>query len=157
YTSRRITSRSKICLHTTSFQRVLLPTRELNRSSAWATSSVEISSKCLGVKLQLGREFSTDEDRVPSRDAVVILDHGFWKREFASDPSIVGRRVKLGGIDFNVIGVAPETFTGLDSFVHPVFYAPIMMAGKFPPDADVLNNRALRRFDVKGRLKSGVS
>src|SRR5499427_3395551 len=113
--------------------------------------------KVLGVKLQLGREFSADEDRVPGRDAVVILDHGFWKQEFGSDPSIVGRRVKLGGIDFNVIGVAPESFTGLDSFVHPVFYAPIMMAGKFPPDADVLTNRASRRFDVKGRLKSGAS
>jgi putative ABC transport system permease protein len=113
--------------------------------------------KVLGVKLQLGREFSADEDRVPGRDAVVILDHGFWKREFASDPSIVGRRVKLGSMDFTVIGVAPESFTGLDSFVHPAFYAPIMMAGKFPPDADVLTNRASRRFDVKGRLKSGVS
>src|SRR5262245_42493852 len=113
--------------------------------------------KVLGVKLQLGREFSADEDRVPGRDAVVILDHGFWKREFASDPSIIGRRVKLGGMDFNVIGVAPESFTGLDSFVHPVFYAPIMMAGKFPPEGDILTNRASRRFDVKGRLKSGVS
>src|SRR5262249_2143693 len=88
--------------------------------------------KVLGVKLQLGRDFSADEDRVPGRDAVAILDHGFWKREFASDPWIVGRRVKLGGMDFNVIGVAPESFTGLDSFIHPVFYAPIMMAGKFP-------------------------
>jgi predicted permease len=113
--------------------------------------------RVLGVKLQLGREFSADEDRVPGRDSVVILDHGFWKREFASDSSIVGRRVKLGGMDFTVIGVAPESFTGLDSFVHPFFYAPIMMAGKFPLDADVLTNRASRRFDVKGRLKSGVS
>jgi predicted permease len=111
----------------------------------------------LGVKLQLGREYSADEDRVPGRDAVVILDHGVWKREFASDPSIVGRSVKLGGLDFTIIGVAPESFSGLDSFVHPVFYAPMMMAGKFPPDADMLTNRALRRFDVKGRLKSGVS
>jgi predicted permease len=113
--------------------------------------------KVLGIKLQLGREFSAEEDRVPGRDAVVVLDYGFWKREFASDPSIVGRQVRLGGTDFTVIGVAPESFTGLDSFVHPVFYVPIMMAGKFPPEADVLTNRAARRFDVKGRLKSGVS
>jgi putative ABC transport system permease protein len=111
----------------------------------------------LGVKLQLGREYSADEDRVPGRDAVIILDYGVWKREFGSDPSIVGRSVKLGGMDFTIIGVAPESFSGLDSFVHPVFYAPMMMAGKFPPDADTLTNRASRRFDVKGRLKSGVS
>jgi len=113
--------------------------------------------KVLGVKLQLGREFSADEDRVPDRDAVVVLDHGFWKREFAADPLIIGRRLKLGGTDFTIIGVAPESFTGLDSFVHPVFYVPMMMAAKFPPEADVLTNRAARRFDVKGRLKSGIS
>jgi predicted permease len=113
--------------------------------------------KVLGVKPQLGREFSAEEDRVPGRDAVVILDYGIWKREFASDPSIVGRRVKLGGMDFEVIGVTPESFTGLDSFVHPAFYAPIMMAGKFSTEADVLTNRASRRFNIKGRLKSGVT
>src|SRR5262245_20855339 len=113
--------------------------------------------KLLGVKLQLGREFSADEDRVPGRDAVVILDHAFWKREFASDPSIVGRHVKLGGSDFTVVGVTAESFTGLDSFVHPLFYAPMMMAGRLPPEPDVFTNRASRRFDVKGRLKPGVS
>jgi hypothetical protein len=66
------------------------------------------------VKLQLGREYSADEDRVPGRDAVIILDYGVWKREFGSDPSIVGRSVKLGGMDFTIIGVAPESLSGLD-------------------------------------------
>ncbi len=51
--------------------------------------------KVLGVEPQLGRGFREDEDTVPGRDAVMVLGPEFWKREFASDPSVVGRTVRL--------------------------------------------------------------
>src|SRR5262245_3155206 len=66
----------------------------------------------LGVEPRIGRGFRPDEDQVPERDAVVILSHELWEQEFSADPSIVGRTVRLGGLDFSVIGVAPESFTG---------------------------------------------
>jgi hypothetical protein len=66
----------------------------------------------LGVDPQLGRGFREDEDQVPGRDAVVVLGPDFWKHEFASDPSLLGRTVRLNGTEFTVIGVAPETFPG---------------------------------------------
>ena len=68
--------------------------------------------RVLGVEPQLGRGFRDDEDEVPGRDAVVVLGPDFWKHEFASDPSVVGRTIRLNGTDFTVIGVAPETFPG---------------------------------------------
>jgi len=64
----------------------------------------------LGVTPRLGRAFREDEDKVPGRDAVVVLGSDFWRHQFASDPSVVGRTVRLNGRDFTVIGVAPETF-----------------------------------------------
>ena len=69
--------------------------------------------RVLGVEPQLGRGFREDEDEVPGRDAVVVLGPDFWKHEFASDPSVVGRTVRLNGTDFTVIGVAPESFPGM--------------------------------------------
>jgi len=66
----------------------------------------------LGVEPRLGRGFREDEDQVPGRDAVVVLGPDFWKREFASDPSVLGRTIRLNGAEFTVIGVAPETFPG---------------------------------------------
>src|SRR5436190_13923230 len=51
----------------------------------------------LGVEPRIGRGFREDEDRVPGRDAVVVLASDFWKRELASDRSVVGRIVRLNG------------------------------------------------------------
>ena len=63
----------------------------------------------MGVQPALGRPFLPDEDRVPGRDAVVVLGHALWEQDFASDPSVVGRRVDINGHPFTVIGVAPRS------------------------------------------------
>jgi predicted permease len=105
---------------------------------------------------QLGRGFRPEEDEAPGRDAVVVLAHDFWESEFASDPAAIGRRVRLNGLDFTVIGVAPESFTGMDLFARPAFYVPAQMAPSML-GGDPLSNRSNRAFSVKGRLKPGVS
>src|SRR4029079_2275004 len=89
--------------------------------------------RVLGVEPQLGRGFRDDEDEVAGRDAVVVLGPDFWKHEFASDRSVVGRTVRLNGADFTVVGVAPDTFPGMELFQRPDFYMPLAMARRFSP------------------------
>ena len=79
----------------------------------------------------MGRGFRDDEDSVPGRDAVVVLGPAFWKHEFAGDPNVIGRKVRLNGAEFTVIGVAPETFPGMMVFGQPDFYMPLAMAKRF--------------------------
>ena len=81
----------------------------------------------LGVQPALGRMFTPEEGRVPGRDAVVVLGHDFWKNVLAGDASIVNGVVWINGIDFTVVGVAPESFTGMDESIV-AFFVPIMMA-----------------------------
>src|SRR4029453_15236130 len=113
----------------------------------------------MGVEPKLGRTFRPDEDQVPGRDAVVILSHALWEQQFRSDPSILGRRVQLSGLEFTVVGVAPERFTGMNQFVRSDFYAPLMMWPRLlrEPKESPLEDRNLRDVTIKGRLKSGVS
>src|SRR5262245_59836077 len=116
----------------------------------------------LGVPPALGRGFRPDEDVVPGRDAVVVLSHDFWTATFGADPAIVGRHIRLGpgsGVDFTVIGVAPESFTGMDLFIRPAYFVPAMMGPAVLGVSDVLTVRGPNPFDfnVKGRLKPGVS
>jgi macrolide transport system ATP-binding/permease protein len=114
--------------------------------------------RVMGTEPQLGRGFRPEEDQVPGRDAVMVLAHDFWKNEFASDPSVIGRRVRVDGLDFTVIGVAPESFTGMDLFIRPAFFLPAMMGpAMLGSNNDLLTNRSNREFTVKGRLKPGVS
>ena len=115
--------------------------------------------RVLGVEPRLGRGFRDDEDKVPGRDAVAILAPGFWKQEFAGDPSVVGRTIRLNGTDFTVIGVAPESFPGMQIFVRPDFYMPLAMARLFStnPQKDFFADRDDRELIVRARLKSGTA
>jgi len=64
-----------------------------------------------GVEPTIGRTFRADEDQVPGRDAVVVLGRTMWEKEFGSDAGVLGRSVRINGVPFTVIGVAPESFT----------------------------------------------
>jgi predicted permease len=113
----------------------------------------------LGVEPRIGRSFRADEDQVPGRDAVVVLGPDFWRHEFAGDPSVLGRKVRLNGVDFTVIGIAPDSFPGLQIFGHPDFYMPMAMVRSFStnPQKNFLEDRDDREVNVKARLKPGVT
>ena len=115
--------------------------------------------RAMGVEPELGRSFRPDEDQVQGRDAVVVLGHDFWEKEFTADASVIGRKVRLNGIDFTVIGVAPAAFTGMDSFVRPAFFVPVSMWPRVATSSgsNLLEARDVRVFTVKGRLKPGVT
>jgi macrolide transport system ATP-binding/permease protein len=113
----------------------------------------------LGVEPRLGRGFREDEDQVPGRDAVVVLGPDFWKHEFSSDPSVLGRTIRLNGAKFTVIGVAPDTFPGMLTFGHPDFYMPLAMAPVFSTNIqkNFFEDRDDRELTVKARLKPGMT
>jgi len=115
--------------------------------------------RVLGVEPELGRGFSDEEDQVPGRDAVVVLGHDLWEKDFAADTTILGKHIRLSGIEFTVIGVAPERFTGLDNYFRPALFVPVTMWPKVLSDPKIkpLDARDYRQLTLRGRLKPGVS
>jgi macrolide transport system ATP-binding/permease protein len=115
--------------------------------------------RVLGVEPRLGRGFRADEDQVPGRNAVVVLGPDFWRHEFAGDPGVVGKTIRLNGTAFTVIGVAPESFPGLQIFEDPDLYVPLAMAPVFSTNLrkKFFEDRDDRELSVKARLKPGAS
>ena len=111
----------------------------------------------LGVEPTLGRGFLPEENKVAGRDAVVVLGYDFWNDQFNHDKTIIGRSVRINGINFIVVGVAPKAFTGLD-YLRPDLYVPAMMLQRISgaPENPV-ENRGDYSWQLKGRLKPGVS
>jgi putative ABC transport system permease protein len=63
----------------------------------------------LGVKPLLGRTFAPGDDRLGARP-VVVLSGRLWQEQFAGDPHIVGRQLKLDAQTYTVVGVMPDAF-----------------------------------------------
>ena len=68
----------------------------------------------LGVRPALGRWFRPDETRIPAGEPVAVVSAGFWRRELAESPDVVGRILSINGRPLTVVGVAPDGFTGVD-------------------------------------------
>lgn len=113
----------------------------------------------MGVEPTIGRAFRPEEDEVPGRDAVVILGRTMWEQEFGADGGVLGRTVRINGVPFTIIGVAPASFTGMDRFVRYDFFIPLMMSPRVIADSKAasLEARDVRNLTLKGRLKPGVS
>jgi predicted permease len=63
----------------------------------------------LGARTQFGRTFLDEEDQ-PGRDDIVLLSDSLWRRRFASDPSVLGRKIQLDGRPYEVVGVLSPLF-----------------------------------------------
>ena len=120
----------------------------------------------LGVRAQLGRIITTEDDKTPGAHPVVVISQGLWQGRFAGDPNIIGRQLLLNGNTFTVIGVLPKGFDGLQLGVTRDLYVPMMMQATMrPPRAgfsgemnpDLLQVRTNRWLYSVGRLKPGVS
>ncbi|MGJ5820785.1 ABC transporter permease [Paludibaculum fermentans] len=64
----------------------------------------------LGVSVERGRQFRP-EDESPGRGNVVILSHSLWKGLFGGDPLVVGRMIRLNGVDREIVGILPAGFS----------------------------------------------
>jgi len=115
--------------------------------------------RVLEVPPVLGRDFRPDEDRVKGRDAVVVLGYDLWRTEFGARPDAIGKTVYLSGLNFTVIGVAPESFGGPHPLIRAALYVPMAMGPRLEGDVhpDLLERRGDRSMFVHGRLRSGVN
>jgi putative ABC transport system permease protein len=101
----------------------------------------------LGVPPLLGRTFTADEE-VPEV-SVVVLSYRLWQRRFGTDPSVVGRAIRMNGQAYTVLGVMPKGFAFPDRQTE--FWLPLGLS------ADVQARRNSHFLKVVGRLKPGIS
>ncbi len=62
-----------------------------------------------GVAPELGRTI-LPRDTIEGAGQVVVLSHALWRERFDSNPSVIGRVVRVNGNSAEVIGVMPEGF-----------------------------------------------
>ncbi|HLG53829.1 MAG TPA: ABC transporter permease [Vicinamibacterales bacterium] len=100
----------------------------------------------VGLDAFAGRTFRPGED-TPGRSSVVALSHRFWTTRFGADRALIGRTVRLNGVDHTVVGVVtPAIEVGTMGQVD--VWLPL-------ETASVVNRRRERALAVFGRLSEG--
>ncbi|HKV33427.1 MAG TPA: ABC transporter permease, partial [Pyrinomonadaceae bacterium] len=68
----------------------------------------------LGVNATRGRVFTSDDDKPGCAAPGIIVSHDFWQREYGGDANIIGRQLTLADHSFEVVGVTPANFFGME-------------------------------------------
>ncbi|MGO9439022.1 MAG: ABC transporter permease, partial [Terriglobales bacterium] len=111
----------------------------------------------LGVQPVVGRAFLEDEDRVPGARPVAVIGFGLWKRVYAGDPQVTSRTIDLNRRQYQIVGVAPEGFHGIDSLYAAEVWVPMTMYEQVLPFPKWVHLRRALAFTAVGRLRPGVS
>ena len=105
----------------------------------------------LGVQPAMGRAFTTEDARNGAAPVVLLTD-AWWRRQFAADPSIVGKAFDINGRQTTVVGVLPGAFDFGAVFSPGTKVDAITPLNLYGPPRDWGNI-----ITLIGRLKPGVT
>ena len=93
-----------------------------------ATRSAEIISTCWAFEPIRGRVLHPDDDVKRGGHPVAVISYSCWQGRFGGDPDIAGKKVKIGGLDYTIVGVTPQAFIGTELVYTPEIFVPVAMA-----------------------------
>ena len=108
----------------------------------------------VGVPAAMGRVITPADDDRAGGHAVIVLSNKGWNRRFDRDPHVVGKTVLIREVPFEIIGVTPPGFRGLD-VGGPDLWTPMSQIASLVPSRRGVEDDT--GVDVVGRLKPGVS
>ncbi len=122
--------------------------------------------QALGVRAGRGRTLLPSDEIAPGRHPFVVLNDGFWRRDFGGDPDIVGKTIEINNYQLTVVGIADATFHGTIVGYDVEVFIPLMMAPQLginvgnlqnPTKADILADRGAGILDVLGHLRPATT
>jgi len=110
----------------------------------------------LGVQAIRGRVLHPEDDVKRGGHPLAVISYSCWQARFGGDPDIAGKQVKIGGLDYTIVGVTPPPFIGTELIYTPEIFVPLAMAEQIE-QSKWIDDRGDSNGLVIGRLKPGVS
>jgi predicted permease len=112
----------------------------------------------MGARPVVGRAFLPAETQAGSAEAVVVISHSLWRRQFGGNLNIVGSTIRLSGRYYTIIGVAPEGLASRFLSLQPDIWVSLVLATDgASARSKRLEQRSSRALRVMGRLREGAT
>ena len=110
----------------------------------------------LGVRPAVGRFFTPEEDTARGASPFVVLSFDAWQRRFGGASGITGTTIRINGLPYTILGVAPRGFHGTEVAFRPEVWVPMSMQPQIE-GRSWLDERTTLNVWITGRLAPGVS
>ena len=111
----------------------------------------------LGARAAMGRLFEGKDD-VPGAAGAAIISDGTWRRRYGADPAVLGRKLVVNGVPYEIAGVLPAAFS-LPREVMPTLNgaedAELVLPLPLAPDAPTIRTR--EDYNILAKLRPGVA
>ena len=110
----------------------------------------------VGIKPFLGRLLERADDDHPGASEAAVLSWSAWNSDFAADPNIVGKTIRIDKHPYTIVGVTPQGFYGTEKIGVTDIFVP--MANEASLDGtNWLDSRHHQNLFSIVRLKDGVT
>jgi len=125
-------------------------------------NSVQVSGdffRTLGVGAVIGRTLTTADDRrgCGATGPAAVLSYGFWQGHYAGDPAVIGKTIQLDAHLFQIVGVTPPSFFGVDIGRFFDVAVPLCSEALIRGASSNLDDPGSKWLSVIGRPKPGVT
>ena len=120
--------------------------------------------RALGAQAVFGRVLQPSDDQ-PGAPPVCVLAYGLWRRLYSQSRDVLGRAILVNGNEFQIVGVAPRSFFGVDIGHTPEIFMPLEAERTYRDYQPFSNGRQTPSLDdpggtilsFVGRLKPGAN
>jgi putative ABC transport system permease protein len=109
----------------------------------------------LGIRPVLGRLLTENDDYRGCGLRAVVISYAFWQRSFAGRADAVGSKLSLDGHPFEVIGITPASFYGLEIGRNFDVAVPVCSESAIRTEGSWTQSATTWWLDVIGRLSAG--
>jgi predicted permease len=112
--------------------------------------------RVLGAHPVVGRVFAAADDLAGCGTPAAVIGYSFWESQFAGDPAVTSRTVRLDGKLFPIIGVTAPEFFGVEIGHRFEVAVPLCSDPMFwEPGKGRIPSRTAWWLSIMGRLKPG--
>ena len=86
---------------------------------AWGYLATGNYFQMLGLRPAVGRFFTPEDDTARGASPYAVLSFEAWQRRFGGNPDVAGATIRINGLPYTVLGVAPRDFHGTEVAFRP--------------------------------------